>query len=162
MIIKNINTDYILIIIVWAMVLVGAVILFVSGENFDSVPVDFALNETSTTRSYNLTATAAEEFTTYSQYAAPAEGYEVERIYFVFDNTSESSINIGSLDFSCYADDIMCENWVFGNEEDAFPIGTECKSGETVEGWIYFTVPSDFQKCIIEFLNTTKFVIGGN
>jgi hypothetical protein len=143
------------------MVLVGAVILFVSGENSNSAPADFALNETSSTRSYNLTATAAEDYTTYSQYAAPADQYKVKRFYFVFDNTSDSVISVGSLDFSCYAEDISCETWVYGNDEDIFPIWVECQPGETVKGWIYFTVPVDTStsQYVIEYLHTTKFVV---
>lgn len=89
-------------------------------------------------------------WTGYSEYAAPDDGYKVIRSYFTFTNNSNGDRSCGSAYFSCYADGISCERFYFSTEDDLASLDT-LSPGRKTKGWVYFEVPTDAQEIELEY-----------
>lgn len=90
------------------------------------------------------------DWTGYGEYYKPADGYRVVRAYFRFTNLSDTESGCGRFDFSCTADGVSCKEYYAGSVDD-LPHFTSIGVDETVEGWLYFTVPDDASRVELSY-----------
>jgi len=119
-------------------------------EEKEPLRTNFALNEAFTSTTEKIIFTQYEDnWTEYSKYSAPKEGFKIIRVYVEFKNissTAEHYIYSGS--FECYADDQVCDSYIFA--DDSLQAGT-ISAGRGTKGWIYYEVPVNATSIEIEY-----------
>lgn len=105
------------------------------------------VGDTLTTESLNITYTACEDYTGYSQYSAPKSGNKIIRLSFSVENTGSSDRHISYFDFKCYADDAAAEAY-YSVDDD---LSATISSGRKASGCVYFEVPKDAQSIEVEY-----------
>lgn len=105
------------------------------------------VGDTLTTENLKITYTACEDYTGYSQYAAPKSGYKVIRLSFNVENVGSSDRFISYFDFDCYADDVAME--AYYSVDDS--LSATISAGRKASGCVYFEVPKDAEKIEVEY-----------
>ena len=92
------------------------------------------------------------DFTKYSKYAEIKKGNKVIKAEFELENVGSSDQYADYSDFKCYADDTACDE--FYSVDDAGldgPLNANLSAGKKVKGNVYFEVPKNAEKIIIEY-----------
>ena len=76
------------------------------------------------------------------------EGYKIIKIGIELKNNNNETLYITSSDFSCYADDYVCDNVYFDTESD---LGATLSKGKKVQGYLFFEVPENAEKITVEY-----------
>lgn len=105
------------------------------------------VGDTLTTETLKITYTACEDFTGYSQYAAPKSGNKIVRLSFSVENIGSSDRFISYMDFKCYADDVAAEGYYYADDD----LSATISSGRKTTGCVYFEVPKDAQSIEVEY-----------
>lgn len=85
----------------------------------------------------------------YDEYFEPSEGKKIIQIAITAENIGEESEDISSLYFECYADDVVVDEYIWSEDSNEFG-GTISKGKKTV-GYIYYEVPVDSEKYVLEY-----------
>jgi len=90
-------------------------------------------------------------FKKYNEYSAPSKGNKVVSATFKIENVSDTDQYISTID--CYADDKKCDSF-YGVEDYDDPFFNSISPGRSVEGTVYFEVPSNAKNVELEFENS--------
>ncbi len=101
-----------------------------------------------TTDSLKITYLACEDYTDYNEYLGPKAGYKVVALKLEAENISSTDTYLSMFDFSCYADDVTMEEYLYGEELFSTDI---ISSGRKMSGYIYFEVPKDAESIEVEY-----------
>lgn len=117
-------------------------------ETPEAVDNEFAVGDIVETSNLRITFLAAGEYDSDNEFIEPKEGHVFYRAEFEFENISDSDQALSSLmDWGCYADDYsMDQAWV-GDDT----IDTTLSPGKKVKGSVYYEIPSDASKIVIEY-----------
>ena len=110
----------------------------------------YYLGDTLSNAGLSITYQRCEEWTEYSQYFAPKDGYRVIRVYFVIENTSNSDKSTGYWDFDCYADGLSVENYFYADDQELDAYLT-ISAGRKMQGYIYYEIPVNAESVEIEY-----------
>lgn len=95
-----------------------------------------------------ITMDSAEEWTSDNEFIEPEKGNKFIRVFFTIKNERGKDQFISCVDFDCYADDVACDMSFYGDNQ----LSTKTlSSGKTMKGYIYYEVPKDSKKIIIEY-----------
>ncbi len=109
----------------------------------------YAKNETATVDGLKVTCVSANtNFQGYHEYANIRSGYTVVKADFQFENTSTNNIYISFDDFDCHAD---AEDYDYFYLVDNATFAVSLPSGDTYQASVYFLVPSNSNRIVIEF-----------
>lgn len=109
----------------------------------------YAKNETATVDGLKVTCVSANtNFQGYHEYANIRSGYTVVKADFQFENTSTNNIYISFDDFDCHAD---AEDYDYFYSVDNATFAVSLPSGDTYQASVYFLVPSNSNRIVIEF-----------
>lgn len=109
----------------------------------------YAKNETATVDGLKVTCVSANtNFQGYHEYANIRSGYTVVKADFQFENTSTNNIYISFDDFDCHAD---AEDYDYFYSVDNATFAVSLPSGNTYQASVYFLVPSNSNRIVIEF-----------
>lgn len=89
-----------------------------------------------------------DNYTGYNRYATVKNGYKVIKAEFEFENLSSSDQYVSAYEFDCYADGYDCENF-WSTDDSTF--SANLSSGKKTKGTVYFEVPKDAEKIILEY-----------
>lgn len=95
-----------------------------------------------------VTFKSVEDYTSDNMFIQPEEGNKFIYAYFVIENKDKSDLFTGSFDFSCYADNSVCDSHIV--TEKALS-SDSISPGRKSEGYICFEVPINAQKIEIEY-----------
>lgn len=101
-----------------------------------------------TTNTLKITYLACEDYTGYNEYLGPKDGYKVVALKLEAENISSSDTYLSMFEFSCYADDVAMEEFIYG--DDLFSSDV-ISSGRKMSGYIYFEVPKDAENIEVEY-----------
>ncbi len=90
-------------------------------------------------------------FKKYNEYSAPSKGNKVVSATFKIENVSDTDQYISTID--CYADDKKCDSF-YGVEDYDDPFFDSISAGRSIEGTVYFEVPSNAKNVELEFENS--------
>lgn len=90
-------------------------------------------------------------FKKYNEYSAPSKGNKVVSATFKIENVSDTDQYISTID--CYADDKKCDSF-YSVEDYDDPFFNSISPGRSVEGTVYFEVPSNSKNVELEFENS--------
>lgn len=90
-------------------------------------------------------------FKKYNEYSAPSKGNKVVSATFKIENVSDTDQYISTID--CYADDKKCDSF-YGVEDYDDPFFNSISPSRSVEGTVYFEVPSNAKNVELEFENS--------
>jgi hypothetical protein len=90
------------------------------------------------------------DYTTDNEYLAPKSGNKYIYAEFSIENLGDNDYSVGSVSFSCYADDTDCPQSVLIGDDTMTSI-TTLSPGRNTKGRIYFEVPTNSSKIEIEF-----------
>ena len=90
-------------------------------------------------------------FKKYNEYSAPSKGNKVVSATCKMENVSDTDQYISTID--CYADDKKCDSF-YGVEDYDDPFFNSISPGRSVEGTVYFEVPSNAKNVELEFENS--------
>lgn len=110
----------------------------------------YYLGDTLSNAGLSITYQRCEEWTEYSQYFAPKDGYRIIRVYFVIENTSNSDKSTGYWDFDCYADGLSVENYLYADDQELDAYLT-ISAGRKMQGYIYYEIPVNAESVEIEY-----------
>lgn len=91
-----------------------------------------------------------DNFTDYSKYATIKEGCKVICASFEFENVSNGDESASSSDFECYADGYSCDSFYSVDDSSFY---NRLSAGKKTKGNVYFQVPVNAEKIIIEYEN---------
>lgn len=89
-------------------------------------------------------------FKKYSKYATVGKGKKVISATFKIENVSDTDQYIDTI--NCYADDKKCDNF-YSVEDYDDPFLDSISAGRSIEGTVYFEVPSNAKDVELEFEN---------
>ena len=113
----------------------------------------FKLNETFENKYEKVTMVEVNtNFTEYSEYFGPADGYKFVIVKFEVENINDENdeLYVSSLEFSAFADDQAVEQKIITNDNYKDLSATLGKGKKTI-GYIMYEVPIDAQKIIIDY-----------
>lgn len=121
-----------------------------SGTNKETEKVDnvFSVGESVETKTLKISFLSASDYISDNMFIEPKEGYKFIRVEFEFENIGEDDEAISSmLNWTCYADDYSMEqSWCGDDVLDA-----TISAGKKAKGAIYFEVPVDSEKIVVEY-----------
>lgn len=79
----------------------------------------------------------------------PTRGHQVARAHFTIENASSETKRCGYLDFTCVAGDTACNT--FSRGVDALQMLSDIKSGDVVDGWLYYEIPIGSKTAILTY-----------
>lgn len=91
-----------------------------------------------------------DNFTKYSKYADVKKGYKIIQATFEFENVGTSDKYVSAYEFNCYADGYDCES--FWSVDDS-GFSATLSANKKTKGSVYFEVPKDAEKIILEYEN---------
>lgn len=119
-------------------------------ENNETEKIDnvFSVGEFVETDTLKISFLSASDYSSNNMFIEPKDGYKFIRVEFEFENIGENDEAISSLiNWSCYADDYSMEqSWCGDDVLDA-----TISPGKKAKGAIYFEVPTDSEKIIVEY-----------
>ena len=114
---------------------------------------NYKVGETFSDNNIKLTYVSLNEnFKDYNPYATVKSGYKIVKAEFEFENIGNSDKFLSYGDFNCYADGYTCD--AFYSTDDAGlsgPFVGNISAGKKARGNVYFEVPKDAKKVIIEY-----------
>ncbi len=113
----------------------------------------FRVNETFENKYEKITMTEVNtNFTDYSQYSAPKDGYKYVMLKFEVENinTENDELYVSSLSFNADADGAVVESAYVGNDQYNDLSATVGK-GKKAIGYIFYEVPISAQKVTVEY-----------
>lgn len=110
---------------------------------------DLSIGDTLSAKGLKITLQKVEDWNSDNMFINPKEGYKFIRAYFVLENTNSSSRYLGSYDFTCYADNAKVDMSLYGDE--TLDLGAEVSGGRTLQGYIYYEVPTNAESIEIEY-----------
>lgn len=105
------------------------------------------VGEMLTTSNLEITFNETGNYTEYSQYSAPKDGYKIIYIDVSAKNIGESDAYISYYDFNCYADDVATDAYYLTDDG----ISATLSAGRQTTGRAYFEVPVDAESIEIEY-----------
>lgn len=132
-------------------VIVILVVLFsiFGSEEEEEMQTDFSVGETFKGEEINISYIECGDYETDNEFMQPAKGNKYIYAEFEFENPSDTDTGVGFWDFSCYADGYSCEAYYF--EEDDLTAYDNLSPGNKIKGKVYFEVPKDSEKIILEY-----------
>ena len=101
-----------------------------------------------TTDNLKISYLESKEYTDYDEYLGPKDGYKVIALKLEAENISNSDAYLSMFEFSCYADDVAMEEYIYGDNLFSTDV---ISSGRKMSGYMYFEVPKDADKIEIEY-----------
>lgn len=101
-----------------------------------------------TTDTLKITYVTCEDYTGYNEYLGPKDGYKVVALKLEAENISSTDAYLSMFEFSCYADDVTMEEFLYGDELFSSDV---ISSGRKMSGYIYFEVPKDAENIEVEY-----------
>lgn len=95
-----------------------------------------------------ITFTSADVWYGYNQYLGPEAGNKIVRIKLDVTNDKTTDAYISMFEFSCYADNQVASEYIYGDE--SFSTVT-LSPGRSASGYIYFEVPEDAESIEVEY-----------
>ena len=95
-----------------------------------------------------VTFKSVEDYTSDNMFIQPEEGNKFIYAYFIIENKDKSDLFTSSYDFSCYADNSVCDSHIV--TEKALS-SDSISPGRKSEGYICFEVPTNAQTIEIEY-----------
>lgn len=111
------------------------------GETYEKNGLKVTLNE------YN------DNYTEYSEYEEPKEGFKYVEASFTYENTDDSEKYVSIYDCDCYADNALCDQSYIGNDDF---INANISKGRNVSFKVYYEVPVDASSIELEY-NSNSF-----
>lgn len=99
------------------------------------------------TKSMRISYLSCGEYTSYDEFSKPKDGNKVIFCEFEFENISDSDKLASSFDFSCFADNNSCEEYIWSNDN----LSATLSAGRKAKGKIYFEVPKNASDIEIEY-----------
>ncbi|MCD7723867.1 MAG: DUF4352 domain-containing protein [Clostridiales bacterium] len=119
-----------------------------SSDSTDTSQTSFVEGDIVETKKLRITFTeCSSNYTDYSTYWGPDDGYKVVRAAFTFENIYSSDVTLPS--FDCYADDVVCEIY-YGADDYNNPALETISAGKKFNAVVYFEVPEDAQSIVLE------------
>lgn len=106
----------------------------------------FKVGDIVETDNLKMTYLSCEQFTGYSEFSAPKDGYVIYRMEFEVENISDTDQYASVYDFECFADDYAMDAHY---EED--DLSASLSAGKKAKGAVYFEVPEDAQSATLEY-----------
>lgn len=108
--------------------------------------VTVRVGETLTTNKLKITYSACEEYTGYSQYFPPKDGYKFIKLSLEVENIGGSGAYISTFEFKCYADGLAMDD-----KYESDSISATLSAGRKAIGGVYFEVPVDAESIEVEY-----------
>lgn len=110
---------------------------------------EFKVNETFENKHFKLTMTAVDDnWTGYDSYSKPKDGKKIVKVTLNAENIGSDSSDISSLYFKCYADDVVVDEYYWSGDHE---FGGTISSGKKTAGSLYYEVPKDAKKVVLEY-----------
>ncbi len=113
----------------------------------------FALGEAFENKYEKITMTEVNtNFTDYSEYSAPRDGFKYVMLKFEVENINEENdeLYVSAASFNCYADGVSVKDAYIGNDAYEYLSATVGK-GKKAIGYIFYEVPVSAQKVTVEY-----------
>ena len=101
-----------------------------------------------TTDSLKITYTDCGEYTDYDEYFGPKSGNKIVYLKLEAENISSTDTYLSMFEFSCYADDVAAEEYIYGDKLFSTDV---ISSGRKMSGYMYFEVPKDAEVIEVEY-----------
>lgn len=87
-----------------------------------------------------------------TSYLAPASGNKLISVIFRFENLGKSDRSTASSNYSCYVNNTACDYYLYTTSaKNPYPMLETISGGRSLEGCLYFEVPSDTTEAEIEY-----------
>jgi hypothetical protein len=92
------------------------------------------------------------DFTDYSEYLGPADGYKVVMLKFEVENINDENdeLYVSSLSFNAYADGVAVDSF-YGASDEYNDLSATIGKGKKAIGYVFYEVPVDTQEITIEY-----------
>ena len=111
---------------------------------------EFNVGDTFENKHFKVTVTSVNtNWTGYSSYTGPSAGNKVVKVDITAENIGEDSSDISSLYFTCYADDVKVDEYIW--VEDSTSFGGTISSGKKTTGSLYYEVPKTASSIKLEY-----------
>lgn len=110
----------------------------------------YTVGETWKNKYISVSYLEAGEYTDYSEYFPPAEGYKIIYAKFEFENIGSSDQVVSFTDWNCYADGYACENYYIDDDSSSSYAET-LSAGRKCNGLIAFSVPENAESIEFEY-----------
>ena len=112
----------------------------------------FKVGETFQNKHFKVTVTDVDlDYKSSSEYDKPGEGRKYVKVNITAENIGEDSSDISSFYFTLYADGTKADDSVIVLEADNTDFGGTISSGKTTKGPIYYEVPKEAKKLVLEY-----------
>lgn len=101
-----------------------------------------------TTDTLKITFADCGEYTDYDEYFGPKSGNKVVYLKLEAENISSTDTYLSMFEFSCYADDVAAEEYIYGDNLFSTDV---ISSGRKMSGYMYFEVPKDAETIEVEY-----------
>ena len=101
-----------------------------------------------TTDSLKITYLDCGEYKNYNEYLGPKSGNKIVYLKLEAENISNSDTYLSMFEFSCYADDVAAQEYIYGDNLFSTDV---ISSGRTMSGYMYFEVPKDAEVIEVEY-----------
>lgn len=118
------------------------------GSSTENETLTVIVGDVLTTDTLKITYVACEDYTGYNEYLGPKEGYKVVALKLEAENIGSTDAYLSMFEFSCYADDVAMEEFLYGDELFSSDV---ISSGRKMSGYIYFEVPKDAENIEVEY-----------
>ena len=119
-----------------------------SSETEETTNTVFHVGDVVDTGKALVTFKSVEDYTSDNMFIQPEEGNKLISAYFIIENKDKSDLYTGAFDFSCYADDSVCDSEIVTEKALSYD---SISPGRKSEGYICFEVPEDAKKIEIEY-----------
>lgn len=110
----------------------------------------YTVGETWKNKYISVSYLEAGEYTDYSEYFSPADGYKIIYAKFEFENIGSLDQVVSFTDWNCYADGYACENYYI-TDDPSSSYGETLSAGRKCNGIIAFSVPEDAKSIEFEY-----------
>lgn len=110
---------------------------------------EFNVNESFENKHFKVTLTAVDNnWTGYDTITKPKDGKKIVKVSLTAENIGTDSSDISSLYFKCYADDVVVDEYIWSGDNE---FGGTISSGKKTTGALYYEVPKDATKIVLEY-----------
>lgn len=111
-------------------------------------PLTVKVGDILTTDKLKITYSDSGVYTDYNEYLGPKEGNKIIYLKLDAENISETDTYLSMFEFSCYADDVAMEDYIYGQNLFSSDV---ISSGRKMSGYMYFEVPKDAENIEVEY-----------
>lgn len=119
-----------------------------SGSSNENETLTVNVGDVLTTDTLKITFADCGEYTDYDEYFGPKSGNKVVYLKLEAENIGNSDTYLSMFEFSCYADDVTAEEYIYGDNLFSTDV---ISSGRKMSGYMYFEVPKDAEVIEVEY-----------